>query len=255
MAVRIARSEAAAGAAAWPAAVPAGVLVVVVLFAVAHVRRYFFLFDDYALVHLASTTPAGTIWTSPLIGFYRPAAFLFLGWETARFSWGAPGGYAAVSMAVHLANAVPLAYVIGFVLPRQRGAAALWLSFFLLSPWAGETYFWASGQFDLLGTFFASSALALGLWASVAERHRTFIVRVALVLLLAAAAVLCKEAYVALPAAFLGLSTCRIREEPGMVRTRVLVVTGAMVLSVGGYLIARVSFSPRWAGPTAGGTP
>jgi hypothetical protein len=191
-------------------------------------------------------TPPEIIWTNPLIGFYRPAAFMLFQWETALFGWRAPGGYAAISMILHLANAVLVAHVVGLVLARQRTVMVLSFSIFLLSPGGGEAFLWASGQFDLLGTFFALSALALGLRASVGGHQRSW--QLALAGLLAFAAVLSKEAYVTLPVVFLALSVSRTRREPGLVWWRVAAVTTLMVLSIGGYLIARAFVLPALGG-------
>lgn len=234
--------------AGWRLALPVSAATILVLSAVGHVRRYFFIFDDYALVHVAMTTQPEAIWETALIGFYRPAAFMLFRWEAALFGWRAPGGYVAVSMALHLANAALLAHVIGLVFPRLRAVTPLSFSIFVLSPWAGEAFFWASAQFDLVGTFFGLSALAVGLRASVAARGYGLYAWATVVGVLAAAAVLSKEAFVTLPVVFVGMSACRDRREVGLVWGRVVILTIAMVLSIGGYLVTRASVLPGLSG-------
>src|SRR5881394_1758524 len=72
-----------------PTLVAAAALLLVVIDA-SYARRYFFLFDDFALVGQASTFSVHNIVTSARFGFYRPVVFLLVKAEWWAFSWRHP---------------------------------------------------------------------------------------------------------------------------------------------------------------------
>jgi hypothetical protein len=96
--------------------------------------------------------PVRTIVTSPLFGFYRPAAFLLVKAEWWAFAWRHPAGYLAVSLALHFVSAA-----LVFWLLRRFGvsafAAVAGAALFAASPWSSEAFFWLSGCFDVLSAF------------------------------------------------------------------------------------------------------
>jgi len=129
--------------------------IAIVLIAAIHlfyVRRYFFLFDDFALVGEGSTLGVHQIVSQALFGFYRPLAFLLVKGEWLLFSWRHPAGFMAVLAGIHFANAALI-----FVLLRRfriaTSAALVGTALFAASPWASEAYFWLSGSFDVLSVF------------------------------------------------------------------------------------------------------
>jgi len=167
--------------------------------AFAHAHRYFFVFDDYCLVGVAGSTGVRTILSTGQIGFYRPLALLLLKAEAALFGWGVPSAYAWTSLLLHFANAALVTAVVRHALPGRPDLAAWSGALFLLSPWAGEAYFWASAQGDLLGTLLALSAVHVALRAVLFRDRLRFVVTTSLAGFLGFAAALSKEAFVTLP--------------------------------------------------------
>jgi hypothetical protein len=116
-----------------------------------YARAYFFLFDDFALIHIANAESVAHIFSQPLIGFYRPLPFLVLRGEAAMFSWDRPGGYLAVALLLHAVNAA-LCGLLTRTFKPPRFAPTIAALLFLLSPWATEAFLWLSGLFDVLAT-------------------------------------------------------------------------------------------------------
>src|SRR5215470_10294179 len=83
------------------AAVALGVISLLAIYA----GRYFFLFDDFALIELARTHTARELLVEPLIGYYRPLPFLILRADTLLFGWDYPAGMLAINLLLHVANA------------------------------------------------------------------------------------------------------------------------------------------------------
>ena len=224
----------------------AGSVVTFVAAAVGHSAGYFFLFDDYAIVGAALKTPLGRLAAEPLFGFFRPAVMLVMRLEARLFSFTSPWGWAATSMLLHAANTFLLgALLVRCSIPfRAAGCAA---TLFLLSPWAGEAFFWTGAQFDLLSTAF----LLLGLLVAApflegGDGHSN-VVRISTAALCLEAALLSKETAAPLPAiaaipAFLGsLSRKKI------LRGLALAVLGAVALLV--YLFLRSRTMSMFEGP------
>lgn len=137
--------------------------VVVLTLAVTHATQYFFLYDDFALIGEARAHAAGTILRDSLFGFYRPLLFATTRIESAWFGWHQPAGYLLVSLGWHVLNAALL-----FTLTRRIGgtvvAATVAAAVLTISPWAGETYLWFSGRFDVMSAagVLAAMVSALG---------------------------------------------------------------------------------------------
>lgn len=164
---------------------------------VSYARQYFFLFDDFALIELARTHSTRQLLTEPLTGFYRPLPFLLLRAETLLFGWDYPSGYLALNLICHAVNAMLCAWLASLLLPRRPLIAILTFMLVLASPWATETFLWASGIFDLFAASGVLTAL-IGVRLSLHSAHRATGVMLAGVGALVA--VFSKENAVILPA-------------------------------------------------------
>lgn len=221
----------------------------VLVFFTMHVRRYFFLFDDFALVGLASTKQMYEIFTEGLIGFYRPVTFAFLKLQYALFRWDTPGGYALVSCVLHFVNALLLARLVLLGFPGKRSIAWLSSTVFLLSPWASEAFFWISCQFDLVGTALGLLAISVALQSSTAKTSSSiFCAGIVATAILTCLAVLSKESYVVLPGLFLAFALYRQDALQILRRRRIMGATAMMALSVVSYLILRAHVLPAFTG-------
>lgn len=127
-----------------------------------HASDYFFLFDDFRVIGYAGHYPLWAVVGAPLLGFYRPAALLIVRAENWAFGWQAPGGYLAVSLALH-ALCAGLLFVVSRQLVPSRRVAWVAASLFLLSPWATESYLWVSAQFDLVSALGVVGCMAAGI--------------------------------------------------------------------------------------------
>lgn len=117
-----------------------------------YAARYFFLFDDFALIELARTHSMRQLLAEPLIGYYRPLPFLILRAETFLFGWDHPAGYMAINLIGHAANAALCAWLAALLLPRTLAVSRIAFAFVLASPWATEGFLWMSGIFDVFAT-------------------------------------------------------------------------------------------------------
>lgn len=142
-----------------------------VVLAVIHATQYFFLYDDFALIGEARAHATGAILRESLFGFYRPLLFATAKVESAWFGWHQPAGYLLVSLAWHLLNASLL-----FTLTRRLGgstmAAIVAAAVLVISPWAGESYLWFSGRFDLMSTAGVLTAMVATLAVADASTPR-----------------------------------------------------------------------------------
>lgn len=109
---------------------------------------YFFIYDDTALIDVASGNSVAHILQTSFTGFFRPLTLLLVKLETIGLGWTRPYGYILVSLLMHSLNAI-LLYAILRRLDFSIGAFFAG-AFFLLSPFATETFFWFSSQFDML---------------------------------------------------------------------------------------------------------
>ena len=214
-----------------------------------YVRQYFFLFDDYSLVGLAGAKHIVEVFTEGLIGFYRPVAFAFFQMEYALFHWHTPGGYALVSCVLHFANALLAARLVRLTFPHERSMA--WVSFTvcLLSPWASETFFWSSCQFDLVGTLFGLLAISVAVQSSSAETSTSmFCISIIATAILTSCAVFTKESFIVLPALFLVFALYRHGAPEIFRRGRIVGAAAIMALSVVAYLIVRANVLSAFTG-------
>jgi hypothetical protein len=137
---------------------------------------YFFIYDDTALIDVASGNSVTNILQTSFTGFFRPSTLLLVKLEAVGFGWTRPHGYILVSLLMHGLNAI-LLYAILRRLDFYIGASFAAV-FFLFSPFATETFFWFSSQFDLLSALLTlSSAWLLLLYLdSGRTRHVIFAV-------------------------------------------------------------------------------
>jgi hypothetical protein len=95
-----------------------------------HVWRYFFLYDDFALVAIAGGTSWKTLATTPQIGFFRPLPFLVMRAEFGLVQKGHASAYAFGALVIHFVNSAVvgvLARKIGLRRPLAFTAAVLFL--------------------------------------------------------------------------------------------------------------------------------
>ncbi|MCB4825008.1 glycosyltransferase family 39 protein [Roseicella aerolata] len=156
-------------------------------------QKYFFIFDDTALISYASHLPIADIFSQALIGFYRPAVFALLKVQYSFFGWDNPGGDSAVSMAVHAISAILFYRLLQDL--RFGNAAVLAAGLFLASPWATEATFWMSSQFDVFSVVFSMTSFLL--FARYLDQRSPTLLLGSLALF--AMALLCKETSVVLP--------------------------------------------------------
>lgn len=172
--------------------------VVVLTLAVSHAAEYFFLYDDFALIGEARTHATGAILRESLFGFYRPLLFVTAKVESSWLGWHQPSGYLLVSLAWHLLNASLL-----FALTRRLGgsatAAGVAASVLVISPWAGESYLWFSGRFDLMSAGGVLAALIATLAVADASTPRARIAWTVMAALATVVAAFSKEPGVITP--------------------------------------------------------
>lgn len=143
----------------------------VLVLAAMHAARYFFLYDDFALIGEARLHGPAAILTESLFGFYRPLLFATTRLESLVFGWHRPEGYLLTSLAWHVLNA-GLLFLLSQRLRASRCAALIAAAVFLVSPWATETFLWFSGRFDLMSTAGVFGAMLAALAAVDAETPR-----------------------------------------------------------------------------------
>jgi hypothetical protein len=216
------------------AAITGLTLVIAAAAFVQYARRYFFLFDDFALVHIARSETVSRIVSQPLIGFYRPLPFWVLRGEALAFSWDSPSAYIAVSLLLHAANAA-LCFLLTRTFNPPRFAPALAACLFLMSPWATEAFLWVSGRFDVMATFGTLVAL-LGVRLAVAGRPLAF----ALALGGSLCGLFSKEHAIVLPALAV-LAAAADRPLRSLMRPAPLLAIGATAVPVVLYLALRAS--------------
>ncbi len=225
-------------------AVPALVAVAAIFTLGWYASDYFPLFDDFAILGEIGGIPLRRILAEPLGGFYRPLGLAAFKAEASLFGFSRPWGVAAVSVAVHAANALLLLLFLkkaGLPGPSRRAASAL----FLLSPWGSEAFFWASAQFDLLATLMVMVALF-----AVHSMARGETARGGLAVAVAATigALLSKESAVTLvPVGFLAAASY-VRER-GVSRRRLTVPILVLLAVTGAFLLFRSRVLPGLGGP------
>jgi hypothetical protein len=169
-----------------------------------HARGYFFLFDDFSVIHAAATFPAERLLLEGVAGFYRPIALLWFRLLYTLFGRDHPAGFASVGLALHVLNSGLVVLFLrrlgGSMRATLAGAAV-----FLVSPWAGETLFWVSAQPDLLCAGGVTTALLAAFRALEARTMQSCTGWAALAALLALFALFAKEMAVTIPVVFVVL--------------------------------------------------
>lgn len=215
-----------------------------VVLAALHASAYFFLYDDYAVVGVPAREPLATLLASPVGGFWRPAALLWMRLEAGLLGFGHPAGHAAVSAGLHLLAAA-LAGLLARRLAASARAGAVAFALFAASPWAGEAYFWLSARFELLCAVGVLGSLLAGLRYVETGRSAGAL----LALAAGAGALLAKEMAVTLPVLFAFFSFRPSR--PGSPR-RAALLLAALVTLVGAYLLLRSRVVPALGGAYGG---
>lgn len=207
----------------------------------------FFLFDDFAVVGVTSTTPFLTL-VRTNYGFFRPAALALFRGEALAFGWAAPWAWVAVSAALHLGNAFFAAAVYRRA-GLTPGAAAAGAALFAVSPWSSEALFWTSAQPDLLAVsgFLLACLAGCAAMNGSAPRVARVVAFSALAAAAAAFSVFSKEMAVTLPLLFLVLAAASLPF--GRRLLWAAVPLAGMVAVVAVYLAARARVVPGLAGP------
>lgn len=180
-------------------------------------------------------------------GFFRPLGLALFRGEALLFGWDAPWGWALVSGALHLLNALLLAELLRRLGAGTVGAAA-GAALFAVSPWASEALFWTSAQPDLLAVAALLTAVLAGLAGEDARgRRRAGLLGIAF--LAGALALLSKEMAITLPVLYLlvalAASPAGARDA---LRRAAAPTTGFAALSLG-YLALRGVVLPDLTGP------
>lgn len=198
------------------------IIAMALLIFASHIHGYFFVFDDFFLIAGAQEHEFWAIFDSALIGFYRPLVFALLKIQFIFFGWQHPAGYMAISMMLHLTNAL----LVGILVKKSLGCAqndsctvepVLASLIFLLSPWAGEGFFWMSTQFDTFSAAGMLSSLIFSLMAIESQQeNRKRLFYMVLAILFAMVGLLSKEVSVVLPGLFLLMAFLDGKHKPNL---------------------------------------
>jgi hypothetical protein len=176
-----------------------------------YVERYFFLVDDFAIAGESGRRTISELVSAPLFGFYRPLTDIAARLQYAWFGWERPGGYAAISLTLHVANAIGVWWIasrLRLSAPAQIVAGVT----FLVAPWAAEGYLWFAVECDLLATTGLLGALISGLAALRTESRRRSVAWMAIGGVSATVAAFAKETGVLVPVQFLVLALLATRD-------------------------------------------
>ena len=187
----------------------AATALLVLLAFVRHASHAFFLFDDFALVALASDHGFLDFVGGPYIGFYRPAGFWVLRGLWLLFGWSHPVGYVLASVGLHVANAALVFLLARGIEYGRTGAGLAAIAFIAYAP-AAEAVFWTSAVFDRVATL----GLLLGLY-SVVVAGRASSKRMAMIGILGSLA---------------GVSLAILAKETGFVMPAVVVIQTFLLL-------------------------
>jgi hypothetical protein len=206
---------------------------ITILLLLIYASQYFFIMDDYALVDGAQQS-LSALFTSGIIGFYRPVVFVLLKLEYLLYGWQTPAGYLAFSVLGHSINACLVGIFAHRVLRLGPATSTLAAALFLLSPWASETLFWMSCQFDIIATagILTTLLLALHVLRTPLSRAR-YLLSIAAIAIMALVSLGAKETAVTLPALFV----CCVVMTDGWRRA----VLSRSAWFIGGLLVAAVA--------------
>lgn len=216
---------------------PTLLFVLIVNVYIPHIKDYFFLFDDYVLVHAAINNSVETIFTSTnYLGFYRPLITFMMAFESKLWHFNNPHGYILVSITLHILNSVLLIFLTR-ELKFKIHQCLLAASMFLISPWSSETFFWLSCRFDITATLF----ILLTLIYSLRALRKPRIYDYSIIFLVSLIAYVSKEISVTLPFTFLLLA---IRDQGAhwLKNSSVLKIFSCQILSLVVYFIIRSRF-------------
>ncbi|MBN2570388.1 MAG: hypothetical protein JXB42_13255, partial [Deltaproteobacteria bacterium] len=202
-----------------------------------HIKDYFFLMDDYVLVHDSLNNAIKTIFTTTLsIAFYRPLMILLMTIESYFWHFDNPHGYILVSIILHVFNSILLIYLVK-ELKFKINQGLLAASIFLLSPWSSVTYFWLACRFDIIATLFIMLALIYSLRAL----NNVKIYNYFIVFILSFFAYISKESAVTLPFIFIILGI-RVKGIQGLKNSLILKIFTLQVLSLLVYFFLRSKY-------------
>lgn len=214
-----------------------------------HVTNYFFLFDDYALLHLAQKNDFLELGKSQ-IGFYRPLTFVLFKFQFSIFNWTNPEHYALVSLFFHTMNALLVSLLCNRILGKNVFIAFTAFNIFLLSPWSSETYFWFSSQFDIFATFFLLISMLLA-QKSINPTEGFNLKTVYFIVISAISslgAMFCKESAITIPFLFVSISLVRFSPKE-ILNSKVFFITFFLLVgSAITYMIIRSTMLDAFGG-------
>lgn len=225
------------------------IIVLLLSIFISHIINYFFLFDDYALVNVAQENSIQSIFSHAFIGFYRPLVFVFIKVQYSLFGWEVPQMYIVISITFHIINSLLLALIAGCIFKRNTMIPKLAFVLFLLSPWAGESFFWASCQFDIFATTATLLTLFFALKFTVNENSflRQFFLMIAIIIF-AMGALFAKEAYVVLPGIFVVLALYKYTPIELFKNKRFIITFILLTFCVLIYLLIRGNYITTFGG-------
>jgi hypothetical protein len=242
----VAQGKPGAGGVSFELAVLAVVAAALAVIFVAHVRAYFFLLDDFVILGEVTSRPVRVLLGQPLFNFYRPAEHLWVKALFVLFGWTRPGGYVAMSLALHAVCSL-LTALFARLCARDARTGLIAGTLFLISPWASEPYFWMSGGFDLIATAGLLTALTLGLAGLDARTPGAAAASFAGGAVAATVAMLAKEIGVLAPVVF-AATVVLTRGPRALLKPRGMLFTLVLSLVAGGYLLLRESLLPGLGG-------
>ncbi len=211
-----------------------GVLIINIY--IPHIKDYFFLYDDYVLVHAAINNSIKEIFTSTnYLGFYRPLITFFMKSESL-WQFNNPQGYILVTIALHVINSIVLIYLmkeLKFKINQCFFAASI----FLVSPWSSETFFWLSCRFDITATLFIMLTLIYSLRSLYINKIYDYLI----VFILSFLAYSSKEIAVTLPFTFF-LFGIRVNGIQGLRSSPLLKIFAFQMLSLFVYFVLRSNY-------------
>lgn len=202
-------------------------------------QYYFFLFDDYMLLNVASENSLINLYNTPYIGFYRPLALHLMKTQFFLFGWERPEFYLVVTITMHYINTWLVFLLSGRYL-KNNTVSVVASTIFLITPWAAETIFWVSCQFDIFSAFF----ILLALFAATYLNNNISIIKyiniVLVIQLFTLCALLSKEISVSVPL-LLVICCLYTQDRKCLLSSRTIILAAITSLNVLVFLLARKS--------------